>query len=167
MAAYLDFFAIAEQAPVIEGISFRSCISELCTSAISVTANDPEGGDLTYDWEALDDGSISGSAADVEFDPPDTGQHPCPYHVQVTATSDVSGLSTSQTIDIYVKQAGDVTGDGQVDVFDLVEVRNHFMETGSPGWIDADIDCDGNVNVFDLVEVRDQFMETGGCACPQ
>ena len=42
--------------PSIETISFDACISELCTSAISVDATDPCEGSLTYEWEALDGG---------------------------------------------------------------------------------------------------------------
>ncbi|MCK4304733.1 MAG: hypothetical protein KAY24_10900, partial [Candidatus Eisenbacteria sp.] len=65
----------------------------------------------------------------------------------------------------YVKLAGDVNGDGVVNVEDKVQVRNHFGENGSPGWIDADVNCDGVVNILDKVEVRNQFGQTG-CSCP-
>ena len=152
--------------PVINDIDFDSSISELCTSSITVDATDPCGGNLTYDWQALDGGTIIGSGDSVEFDPPDTGPHPCPYQVEVTVTSDASGESTSQTIDVYVKLAGDVNGDGYVNVVDKVLVRNSFGQSGDPGWIDEDVNCDGYVNVVDKVLVRNQFGETG-CTLPQ
>ena len=56
--------------------------------------------------------------------------HDCePYQVKVTVTSDVSGLSAEETIDIYVKLSGDVDGNGVVNVLDKVQVRNHFGES--------------------------------------
>lgn len=154
-----------DDGPVINDIAFDSCISELCTSAITVNATDPCGGNLTYEWEALDGGDILWEGADVDFDPPDTGPHPCPYHVEVTVTSDASGLSTSETIGIYVKLAGDVDGNGVVNVLDKVEVRNHFGESGEPGWVDADVNCDGVIGMLDKVRVRNQFGQSG-CKCP-
>jgi len=154
-------------APNIAGISFDGCISELCTSLISVTADDPAGGDLTYSWEAIDGGSIIGAGETVEFDPPGPSVYPScdPYQVKVTVTSSASGLSTEETIDIHVKLAGDVDGNGVVNVVDKVLVRNSFGQSGPPGWVDADVNCDGYVNVVDKVLVRNQFGQSG-CGCP-
>lgn len=89
----------------------------------------------------------------------------CPYHVKVTVTSVVSGLSDDATIGIYVKLTGDADGNGMVNVLDKVEVRNHFGESGATGWVDADVDCNGVVNILDKVKVRNQFGQTG-CSCP-
>jgi len=151
--------------PVVESAFFDECISELGQAELSITALDPASGDLTHTWTPLDGGAIIGSGTSVEFDPPDTGPHPCPYRVEVTVTSSVSGLSTTDTIEIYVKLAGDVNGDSFVNVVDKVLVRNSFGQSGPPGWIDADVNCDGNVNVVDKVLVRNQFGQTG-CGCP-
>ena len=65
-----------------------------------------------------------------------------------------------------MRTSGDVTGDGAVNLSDLNEIRDNFMQHGDPGWIDADIDCDGWVNLSDLNLVRDNFMSLDGCACP-
>jgi len=159
------WYTTAQNTPTIGDITFDACISELCASEISVTAQDPAGGNLTYEWQTLNGGAISGSGPDVSFDPPSSGPHPCPYQVEVTVTSDASGLSTSETIDIYVKLAGNVNGDGNVNVVDKVLVRNSFGQSGDPGWIDEDVNCDGYVNVLDKVLVRNQFGQEG-CACP-
>jgi agmatine deiminase len=166
MAGYLDFFAVGEASPVIDSIAFDGCISELCTSAISVSAYDPEAGDLTYTWEALDGGTIIGEGADVDFDPPGPTIYPdcIPYGVKVTVTSSVSGLSTEETMEISVKLAGDANGDGYVNTKDQKEVRNHFGESGASGWVNADVNCDGYVNTKDQKAVRNQFGQTG-CAC--
>ena len=157
---------ICDDPPVITGISFDGCISELCTAKIAVKASDPCGGALTYNWAPLAGGTIIGSGAEVAFDPPGPSIYPCkPYGVKVTVTSSVSGLSTSQTIGITVKLAGDANGDGYVNTKDQKEVRNHFGESGTPGWVNADVNCDGYVNTKDQKAVRNQFGQTG-CGCP-
>lgn len=159
------WYTALQYAPAIDDITFDQCISELCTSAISVSAHDPAGGNLTYEWEALNGGLIIGAGESVEFEPPDADPHACPYQVELTITSDASGLSLSQTIDIYVKLAGNVNGDANVNIVDKVLVRNSFGQSGDPGWIDEDVNCDGYVNVVDKVLVRNQFGDTC-CGCP-
>ena len=147
----------------IENVTFNGCVSEFCTPQISVTANDPEGGNLFYTWEILngDAGVIIGSGADVVFDPPDNGPHPHIYQLKVTVTSDASDLAPSRIIDIYVKLAGDANCDGVVNVLDKVIVRNHFGQScGDPSWDPgADVNCDCVVNILDKVYVRNQFGE--------
>jgi hypothetical protein len=159
------WYTALQYGPAIDNLTFDQCISELCSSAINVSAHDPAGGNLTYEWNPLNGGIISGAGESVEFEPPDTGPHACPYQVELTITSDASGLSLSQTMDIYVKLAGNVNGDGNVNVVDKVLVRNSFGQSGDPGWIDEDVNCDGYVNVVDKVLVRNQFGDTC-CGCP-
>ncbi len=152
--------------PVFETIDSDGCISPYCTSTLSVTTYDPMGGGLTYTWEALDGGTISGSGTTVSFDPPGPSVFPdcIPFRVKVSATSDASGLTTEETIEVIVKLAGDVDGDGVVNIIDKVEVRNAFGQSGDPGWINADVDCNGVVNILDKVIIRNQFGQTG-CEC--
>ena len=169
---YWSFRTEAYDPPVIDSISFDDCISECPTcpdSAISVTAHDPAGGDLSYTWETLDGGDIIGEGADVEFDPPGPSAYPdCdPYRVRVTVTSGVSGLSTEETIGIIAKLAGDADGSGRVDIRDKRLIRDHFGETpNDPNWDPrADVDCSGRVDIRDKRIVRDQFGDIG-CQCP-
>ena len=76
MRKFLGFFIVTvflfgtggiSNAVEIEDIAFSGCISEICTPQISVTANDPLGGNLDYAWKILndDDGLIIGSGANV------------------------------------------------------------------------------------------------------
>ena len=84
--------------------------------------------------------------------------------MKVSATSDASGLTTEETIEVIVKLAGDANGDGVVNIIDKVVVRNAFGQSGDPGWINADVDCNGVVNILDKVIIRNQFGQTG-CEC--
>lgn len=134
--------------PAIENIDFEECISELDTSDITVTANDPSGGDLTYVWETLDGGSISGEGATVFFDPPNSGPYACPYHVKVTVTSSASGLTNTQTINIYVFLQGDIDHDSDVDGADL-----SLMAAGS-------------IDSSEVAAFAEIFGSDDGCPCP-
>lgn len=151
--------------PIINNLAFKSCLSESAATNIDAAATEPYGEQLSYVWEALDGGDISGADEPVIFTPPESDAHPCPYRVKLTVTSDASGLSTEETIDIYVHLAGDANGDGIVNLLDLTILRDQFMQSGEPGSIPADLNGDGIVNLLDLMILRDQFMQTG-CACP-
>lgn len=170
---YLDYSKLtvccgeSQDPPVIDSIDFKSCISEACSEPIQASAHDPEGGLLTYQWQALDGGTIIGTGQSVAFDPPGESIYPAcdPYRIKLTVTSSVSGLSAEEVISIYVKLAGDVDGDGYVTVKDKGMVRNDFGASGDPGWISSDVDCDGVVSVKDKVIIRNEFGMTG-CPCP-
>ena len=157
--------ACAYDPPVIDDIDFDACISECPTcpdSHIVVTAHDPASGSLTYAYNVPNGCSIIGSGNIVDFDPPDSGLHPCPYNVQVQVKSSVSGLTTTEIVPITVKLTGDANSDGVVNILDKVAVRNAF---GSSGPQPADVNCDNVVNILDKVAVRNQFGQSG-CRCP-
>ena len=85
-----------------------------------------------------------------------------PRFVDDPETTD-TGLGTPPIVDMgaYEYQApacpADVTGDGVVDVLDLIEVLDAWGESGVP----ADVTGDGVVDVLDLIEVL-----YGWGACP-
>ena len=133
--------------PVIDSFNFDGCISELDTSSILVTATDPSGGNLSYKWEGLYNDSIPGNGAEVTFNPPDVNHHLCPYPVKVTVTSDQSGLSTTESIYIYVHLAGDNDKDGDVDGKDI------SIMAGSSS--------------ADLAALAEEFGRIDGCTCVQ
>ena len=156
--------------PVIDDITFNECISELCTSVIGVTAHDPAGGTLYYIWEPLDGGTIMGSGPDVQFDPPGPSSPPVcnPYRIHIIVTSGATGLSTSETISIYVTLPGDFNKDGDVDGSDLAIFAADFGRTncdqGEP--CEGDFNNDGDVDGSDLAIFASRFGRTDGCACP-
>jgi hypothetical protein len=158
--------ADTSHAVTIDSVAFSGCISEAGHTPITVSATDPDGGNLDYEWTVTNGAGslITGSGPDVVFDPPDQGPHPCPYVIKVRVTTDASNLYAERDIHICVKIAGDVTGDGIVDALDLAQVRDNFMLTGTAGWISADLNCDGTVNALDMSLVRDTFMQTSTCS---
>jgi len=60
---------------------------------------------------------------------------------------------------------GDVNGDGQVSIFDLVIVRDNTNQPVTEANCKSDLNLDGAVSIFDLVIVRDQTGGTVGL-CP-
>lgn len=64
---------------------------------------------------------------------------------------------------VTVAYSGDVTGDGIVDIFDIVTVATVFGNAyPAPGWNpNADINNDGIIDIFDIVAVAVHFGEIG------
>jgi len=55
---------------------------------------------------------------------------------------------------------GDVTGDGTVNILDLVQVVNYILELSSPLYeCAADFNQDGTVNILDLVQIANNILE--------
>lgn len=80
----------------------------------------------------------------------------------VAVTSNVSGLTTLQTVEFMVSMAGDANWDGVVNLIHKMWVRNAF---GSSGENPADVNCDNVVNTLDKVVLRNQFGQSR-CQCP-
>lgn len=57
----------------------------------------------------------------------------------------------------YTPSRYDVTGDGAVNILDLVRVASQFGETGAG--LEGDIDGNGTVNILDLVVVANHFSQ--------
>ena len=54
----------------------------------------------------------------------------------------------------------DINQDGECTVLDLLQISNHYGETGSPGWIREDVDNDGEVKIDDLNLLHQYFGGT-------
>ena len=68
---------------------------------------------------------------------------------------DGSAVPIQTTVTVKKQLAGDVNGDSQVDLFDLVQVASMFGKKGEG--LAADISGDGQVDLFDLVQVAGNF----------
>ena len=53
----------------------------------------------------------------------------------------------------------DVNGDGIVSALDIAAVDAHWLETGTPGWIAADVMPDGRIDLSDLLVVVAHWRE--------
>lgn len=65
----------------------------------------------------------------------------------------VSILACLSIATVSANDPGDVTGDGRVNVLDLILVGQSWQLTGEPGWVAADMNTDGWVNILDLIMV--------------
>ncbi|MBQ7873895.1 MAG: hypothetical protein IJ306_01850 [Oscillospiraceae bacterium] len=54
---------------------------------------------------------------------------------------------------------GDVNGDGSVNVFDLIKLREYLLDSSADVSIEnADLNYDGKVNIFDLIALRNRLL---------
>jgi hypothetical protein len=77
----------------------------------------------------------------------------------VDAVRAVPGVEYAAVGWVMYQCEGDVTGDGTVNIFDLIFVRNHLNEDPLSGdvWHRADVNRDGRINVLDLIVVRNNL----------
>ena len=55
---------------------------------------------------------------------------------------------------------GDVTGDGVINILDLVQVVNYILELSSPLYeCAADFNQDGTVNILDIVQIANNILD--------
>jgi YVTN family beta-propeller protein len=54
----------------------------------------------------------------------------------------------------------DVDGDGVVNVFDIIQIGQHWLQTGPPGWIPADVNRDGVVNIQDIILIGEHWLQS-------
>jgi subtilisin-like proprotein convertase family protein len=67
------------------------------------------------------------------------------------------GSAGDDRTDDFFRLYGDVTGDGSVDVFDLLQLRQAYEPSGGTYNAALDYDGDGEVDIFDLLEFRKRF----------
>ncbi|NLX21574.1 MAG: hypothetical protein GXY55_07865 [Phycisphaerae bacterium] len=66
----------------------------------------------------------------------------------------------------FGRLTGDVTGDGAVNIFDLVQVRNRLNQSVGLASMRTDVTGDGAINIFDLVQVRNHLNQSLVGPCP-
>ncbi|MDZ4784101.1 MAG: hypothetical protein SGJ19_27960 [Planctomycetia bacterium] len=83
------------------------------------------------------------------------------YNVNLQLRERVFGgkFGGSMLLDVGTGQNGDTDADGDVDISDLNNVRNHFDEAGE-GVVGDTAPLDGVVDINDLNRVRDNFGES-------
>jgi hypothetical protein len=144
--------------PVLDAIGDRS-VDEGETLTFTVSASDPDGGSLTYSADNLPAGASFEPATRVFSWTPGHAQAGA-YHNVLFTVSDGS-LSDSEAITITVSNAynADVTGDGLINVLDIISVAQHWDEDGAGGWIGQDINEDGTIDVLDIILIGQYWVE--------
>jgi plastocyanin len=62
--------------------------------------------------------------------------------------------------------AADVNGDGVVNIADIARIGQHWLQTGSPGFIPEDVNGDGAVNIGDVSIVGQHWLQTAPTPTP-
>ncbi len=68
---------------------------------------------------------------------------------QVTGETNLSNNAATNPSTFQVRRAGDIDGDGAVDISDLIAVWQHQFRTSNPNYYD--INNDGAVDITDLI----------------
>jgi hypothetical protein len=50
--------------------------------------------------------------------------------------------------------------DGVVNVFDIILIGQHWLQTGPPGWIPEDVNRDGVVNIQDIEIIGQHWLQS-------
>jgi PKD repeat protein len=87
------------------------------------------------------------------------------YTVQLNVT-DAGGFNGYVSKIVQVRRgglAGDINGDGVVDIYDAIVLASAFNSTpSSPNWNpNADINHDGSVDIYDAIILASNFNKTG------
>ena len=70
------------------------------------------------------------------------------------AASTTIFMNGSKTIQAnFIATPWDVTGDGHVNVLDMIRIGQHWGQRGAPGWIPEDVNKDGTINVLDMIVI--------------
>jgi len=80
------------------------------------------------------------------------------YHIWAVDVNGNSNISAVYSFELPPNW--DINGDHDCSIVDLIQVVNHFDETGIFGWIREDVNNDGDVSIVDLIQVTNHFDET-------
>ncbi|AXG11105.1 PKD domain-containing protein [Haloplanus rubicundus] len=107
------------------------------------------------------EGSVSTTPAESSWNDSTGGYDNRSYRVVAV---DDEGATDSTTVQTEVSIAGDVNGDGVVDIFDAVMVGRAWQATrGDDGYADAaDLNNDGVIDIFDAVAIGRNWQDRAG-----
>ena len=142
--------------------------------SINIVTQNQGGESETFQVDCLVDSTLigqdvvtltSGESVTSTFTWDTSGYTPGYCDISATATTvpdETDPTDNSLVATVYIKIPGDVTGDGIVDIFDLVSVGVAFgSEEGDPDYNpDADLNIDGIIDIFDAVIVAGNFGNT-------
>ena len=114
-----------------------------------------------WNWN-FGDGSIS----DEQY-PEYTYNNPGTYYVVLNIVDQygANGLEyweyiTIEDGDTCLSDPGDVTGDGSLNILDIVQVANYILGVSTPEFAcAADLNSDENVNILDIVQIANAILD--------
>ena len=80
-----------------------------------------------------------------------------PQTISFPGLADVTGMCLATGTVNAAARLGDVNGDGNITVTDMVQVRNNLGQPVTASNFRADVNIDGNITVTDMVQVRNNL----------
>ena len=108
-----------------------------------------------------------GSTSDEQFPPTHTYSTAGTFYVTLDVSDNygADGLQYWEYITLEGESncgvdSGDVTGDGILNILDIVQVANYILGTSTPEYAcAADMNADGNVNILDIVQLANAILD--------
>ena len=82
------------------------------------------------------------------------------YSYSIWAKDTSNNTNSSSSVLFSMPPNWDINNDGICNILDLVNISNHYSESGPLGWIREDADNNGEVQVIDLVNVSNHLDES-------
>ena len=81
------------------------------------------------------------------------------YSYHIWADDNENNQDITSTSAFSLPPNWDIDNNGVTNLLDLLQVTNHYDETGSAGWIREDVDNNGQIEVLDLVQISNHYSE--------
>jgi hypothetical protein len=140
----------ADRSPVLNSIGNKT-VNEGVLITFTISATDPDGDTLTYSASNLPSGgTFNTSTRTFSWTPGFTqaGSYPN-VRFQVSDGSLIAAENITITVNNVIH--ADLNNDGSINVLDIINVAQHFGESGSNGWIPQDVNEDGTINVLEVI----------------
>jgi hypothetical protein len=145
--------------PVLASIGNKS-VTEGQLLQFIISANDPDGDNLTYSASNLPDGASFDQGTRTFSWTPGYDQSGVYDNIHFEVSDGEVPDSEDITIIVNgVNEPYDVNNDGVVNVLDMISVGQHWGEEGTNGWIPEDINSDGVINVLDIILIIQNCTE--------
>jgi hypothetical protein len=138
------------QPPVLYNIGNHT-VNEGELLTFTVSANDPDGDTLMYSASGLPSGATFNPATKIFTWTPSYRQAGSYSSVHFTVYDNTTNDTEDIVITVNNVYQTDINGDGIVNVLDIINVAQHWNETGVNGWITEDINENGTINVLDVI----------------
>jgi hypothetical protein len=146
------------RAPVLTGIGNKT-VNEGAPLSFTVAATDADGDSLTYSASNLPTGAVFNPATRTFTWTPSFRQSGTFTSVHFVVSD--SGSNDTEDIIITVNNVyeSDMNHDGTVNVLDIIQVAQHWSETGANGWIQEDVNENGTINVLDVILIGQYWTD--------